>query len=1072
MVTVAFNQHVTATEPEIRLFLLGGFRASRHEQPIPRSAWLKRAAARSIVKILALEPGHRLHREQILDMLWSDTDLESAMNSFAKALHAARHALDAGKQGASRLELVDNLLTLHVEGLWIDVEKFEDIAVQAIVSEDVSGLEAAVALYSGELLPEDRYADWASARRVALAERHAQVLTTLATVLERRGAYGPAVERLREVLQEDPLREDVHRHLMHLFAVTGARHEALQQYYICREVLATQLGVEPAPDTTALYRRIADDSGDQVAGAGRQDQGLDEPILPPAIPRYPSIPLAGREQILALSIDALEGSSTGAGAVVLVSGELGVGKTRLVAEVAREAHRRGAVVLWGTSHEQEGPIPYGAFIEAVEGYLIGRSEREREDVAARYPELGRVLPTLAHISQPTTSSGDPQSQRVHLFASMTRLLGDLATTRPLLLVLDDLHAADSDTLQLLYHLARFAPERRWLVLGTYRDEDVLAGGPFQQLVATAARAGLCRRVGLGRLPLEACTRVIENLLANGDIPKEVLDRLASLSLGNPLFLQELVLAMREQGHLTLEGGQWRIADAIAEPIPERVHDLVAARVDRLDEDVRRILALASAAGMESSFDEIAAARARMSPLPSKESIVDALDLGVRAGILEERGTGYAFRHPLFRAVIYQRLSQPRRAMFHLAFGEVLESTRPDDVELLAYHFQKSTDPDRASGYLERAGDRARSIYANEAAAAHYKGLVEALDRVGLDVESAGARENLGMVLITMARYDEALTILEQAIAPLQAAGDADRLGRVMGQIGVAHYFRGTPEAGMERVVPLVHRLQHSPPSHGLAALYGALAYLTFSCGQFDETLTAAEKAAHISRDIGNDRVLAMAQLSHALALTQLGRWWEAREILQGVRSLAEATGNLDLLAASFNNLAATFMVEGDYEISEMYLERGMEVTKRLGDPARLAFMTYRQGVNAYAASDQRRASELFVRAVALFQEVPRSWASPYPLLGLARLAFLAGDAKGERQYLKEAVRTANDIGTPAALLGPFSLLAEHELLGGQSESSRKRLLELAEQFKGASDEETLMRILTWTILQMSGEPKG
>src|SRR4051812_30627217 len=197
--------------PQLRLRLLGGFGAERTGADVAANGWQRRSA-KALTKLLAAVPGHALHREQVLDMLWPGADFESALNSFGKALHAARRALEPEllpRECSSYLQLNDSVVALDTDHVWVDADHFELLADDALRTQDVGAYEAALAAYGGELLPEDRYEDWCASRRDSLAELHLSLLSGLAQELATRGAHPAAAARLREALQRDPTREDL-----------------------------------------------------------------------------------------------------------------------------------------------------------------------------------------------------------------------------------------------------------------------------------------------------------------------------------------------------------------------------------------------------------------------------------------------------------------------------------------------------------------------------------------------------------------------------------------------------------------------------------------------------------------------------------------------------------------------------------------------------------------------------------------------------------------------------------------------------------------------------------------------
>ncbi|WP_336204037.1 AAA family ATPase [Nonomuraea sp. LPB2021202275-12-8] len=397
-----------APPPLLRLRLLGGFAADRPGSAPSVDRW-RRPSAKTLVKLLAVAPGHRLHRDQIMDVCWPESDAEAAVRSLRVALHAARHTLEPelpARTPSSYLLSEGGLLLLHPELVEVDLDHVMALAGAALAGGGLAALEEAREHLAAELLPEDRYAEWAAPSREALDVLGRRVVLALAAAAVAGGAAGRAVEVLGPVLDRDPAAEDAHRAM-------------------------TLLG----------------------------------PGQPAAAP------------------------------LVLISGEAGVGKTRLVTEAARRHAASGALVLWGAGHEAEGHTPYGAWVEALDGYLADRPAAERAAAGSQYPELAALLPSLGLIPP---GDGDHERERARIFGAVAALLTDLSA-RPLLVVLDELHAADTGSAQLLYHLARSTGERPWRFLATWREEDLPVDDGRRHALEAVLKHGLAQRLELMRL---------------------------------------------------------------------------------------------------------------------------------------------------------------------------------------------------------------------------------------------------------------------------------------------------------------------------------------------------------------------------------------------------------------------------------------------------------------------------------------------------------------------------------------------------------------------------------------------
>jgi predicted ATPase len=261
---------------------------------------------------------------------------------------------------------------------------------------------------------------------------------------------------------------------------------------------------------------------------------------------------------------------------------------------------------------------------------------------------------------------DRSSDELYLAPAIVGLLTDLARVRPVLLVLGDLHDLHPSSLKLLEYLAQLATERRWLIVGTHREEGLEGGAELSRMIDTTEREGLCLQLELQPLDHADCAQLVRALLPGGRVDDAFVDHVYARSLGNPLFVKELLGEMRARGELTPTKGSWRAAAAPGGSVPARVRALVAQRVASMEESVRRVLALAAVNGMEISLSDLRTGAAALHPPVSDVALFKALDRALAVRILEERDDSYAFRHPLVRSALYEDLSKHRRDELHAA----------------------------------------------------------------------------------------------------------------------------------------------------------------------------------------------------------------------------------------------------------------------------------------------------------------------------------------------------------------------------------------------------------------------
>lgn len=351
--------NIAGRPPEaVRVRLLGGFSVSVGARSVEEGRWRSRKAA-ALVKLLALEAGHRVHRDRAMQLLWPELDVKAAANNLRGALYAARRVLEVGPFAAScYLPYEDDMLALCPRGsLWVDVEAFEDAAASARRMGNPEAYRAAIGLYAGDLLPEDLYEAWAEGRREDLRREHLALLVEAAALHEEREEYGSAAEALRRALANEPAHEGAGAGLVRLYALSGDRKGALRQYERLREALERELGAEPAAETTRLREEIAagrfpparPHRGQTHPGKDPQ-QGLDRRHnLPPALTSF-----VGRERELVEVGRALAMTR-----LLTLTGVGGSGKTRLALEAARDlalTYPDGAWLVDLAGLSKEGPV--------------------------------------------------------------------------------------------------------------------------------------------------------------------------------------------------------------------------------------------------------------------------------------------------------------------------------------------------------------------------------------------------------------------------------------------------------------------------------------------------------------------------------------------------------------------------------------------------------------------------------------------------------------------------------------------------------------------------------------------
>jgi DNA-binding SARP family transcriptional activator len=659
----------TQTTALLGVRLLGGFRVERPDlgQAVPD--WQRRSA-KTLIKVLAARPDHTVHREQIVDILWPGADTESALNSFRKALHAARRALEPGlarRQDSAYLRLSNAMLVLNTGRVVVDADQFEQLAQDALRRREVEAYKAALAAYGGDLLPEDRYETWCSERRDALAELRLLLLLGMAEVLETRGAYNDAADRLRDLLHQDPAREVAHRHLMRLYALMGTPDQAVRQFHLCENVLRRELDLTPRPETVSLYDEIVTSGFSQPSTPHLDRDWVALRRRPSASRAVDGRPFVGRERVMQCLWDHLARCDEAKAGMIVVSGEAGVGKTRLLEEFADQAREQGVVTLCGGRGAHASQFACGPFAVALEDYVASRSEAERMEIAREYPALTRFVPSLGPGGPFSVPVPDVRGYELDLITAIAQFLTDLARTKPVLLVLGDLHEADVVGLDLVRYLAHLAVRTPLLIAGALRDSDIEAGAALRRMIEAMTRERLWLRIELHCLSRRSTDQLVRAMLPDAHLSEDTLAEIYAQSRGNPLFVRELVDTVSSYGAPAPRQEGSHGSSPLAARVQTRTRALVSMRLALMDDPLRRVLGLVATAGTTGiSSTQLRTGAAALEPPVAVPVLFDALDQALRMRVLEERDGGYAFRHPVLRAALYDGLPRHRRDEFRAA----------------------------------------------------------------------------------------------------------------------------------------------------------------------------------------------------------------------------------------------------------------------------------------------------------------------------------------------------------------------------------------------------------------------
>jgi class 3 adenylate cyclase/tetratricopeptide (TPR) repeat protein len=737
-------------------------------------------------------------------------------------------------------------------------------------------------------------------------------------------------------------------------------------------------------------------------------EGLEDRFSPLKASEVVTDGFVGRDRELADLERSLERAIGGRGHLVLVAGEAGIGKSLLADEFARRARAAGAHVFWGRSWEAGGAPAYWPWVQALRACVrAARPESLRADlgtgaadIAQLVPELRELLPDLP------AAAAESEGARFRLFDSTASLLRNASHRRPLVVVLDDLHAADEPSLLLLQFLAPQLTETRVLVLGMYRETDLEGDHPLRPALAEFARAPGTSTLSLAGLTRDDVPQLIERI--SGTHPAEaVADAIYDETEGNPLFVVEVVRLLVAEGTLddVAEGRVRRVA------LPAGVREVIDRRLRRLSEESRRILTLASVFGREFTLDLLAA----LSDVPT-DALLDRLDDALRASLVTEAPGTFGrlrFGHALVREALYDELSQLRRIRLHRRAGEALEeihAANPDPhLAELAHHFFMAApggELDKALEYGRRAGEQAVSMTAYEEAIRLYRMGLELLDlreppdeelRCGLLLRLGDSKARAGDIAGARATFLDAAALAKKL-------GLADQLGRAA--LGYGGRFVWDAARGDPHLVPLLEDALRELPdvdSHLRARLLARLA-----AGPLRDDVdrerrdVLSREAVEIARRLGDPGTLAYALDGRYNAV-----WWpsnldERIGISSELVSAATEADDKERALQGHHYRALALLEAGDIAAVHAELEAKAKLAEQLRQPAQRWYLASVRATLATFEGRFEEAEELIAQAFALGERAQGSIAAIYRAVHLHALR----SAQGRLEEHEEPMRRA------------------------------------------------------------------
>jgi DNA-binding SARP family transcriptional activator len=947
----------------LRIQMLGLFRAWRQQDLL---TWPTQKS-KALFQILLIEPGRIVPTDQILEYLWPELPPRKAQNNLWVTVSQLRRVLQP--------DLPPRVHSIYIhkqnEGYcfnsesdyWLDGDAFaKHLAVAQSTNElrlRIKSWEEARILYKGEFLEDEPYAEWAQIPRTQWQLRYEQLLINLAQANAQNGRYQQAMTLCREILTLDNTNENVYRILMHCLTALGERTTALQVYNEAVQELQVEIGVDPMPETTELARQIQELEGEWKL------EIVDSPVLPPFV---------GRGQEMTEITHLLSQVASNQGHVTLIIGEPGIGKSRLIQEMTSLAIRGGFQLFGANCYQVEQSMSYQPLIDLA-CQVINFDDHWQGLAPVWLRELAILVPEMSEMAVSATGSVAPSddlddSHQLRLFQAIYHLFADQAARHKLLLVVEDIQWADPGTLLCLHYLTRHIVRDRIALFLSLRRENLSTDVELDTLLHSFRREAHFTNLSLGRLSEADTTTMLAQMTSTSRHANRFGHWLYQETDGNPFFVISLLQSLQDAGILDDAAEiDWK-ALARSDPalaLPDAIRDSVLSRLQRLPQIELEVLDWLAAFGRSLDFSTLQAI-SHMSEM----ILLNAIEqLAARHLLVEQKGQ-YDFDHNKIREVVYNDISAARRGLYHRQIAESLEATPLsfDRSAILAHHFERGAENEKALKYWMQAGNHALNTYAYQQATHHFEralalaenpsaqmdaflGLGRALTLLDDHKNAAGAirrglhlsdihsddarRAKLMYVLAQNAcrqhRSDGGKPEVQAALAAAEQAGDQYYLTQSLLLLTEVQESRGDLSSALEtasRAQIVSSKLNDIQLE---ARILLELGFLRAQRADFDEAVEAVEHGLRLLVKTDDRNAIAYAWNILGRALGGRGDYAAALDAFHHSQEEAQIIGDRLLLAQVFNMLGWLHRELGDYENGMKYDREGVDLARRWGKPS-------------------------------------------------------------------------------------------------------------------------------------------
>ncbi len=673
---------------------------------------------------------------------------------------------------------------------------------------------------------------------------------------------------------------------------------------------------------------------------------------------------AGRENEMERLREMLETAEKEGCRTLFISGEAGIGKTRLVMEFKKYAVKEGFEFLVGNSYYDTSE-PYLPFREAFGKYLERKDEERRGSVSMGLLGITAISPKKIEDKRMF------DAERHAMWYDTTERVKETAGLHPLVIFLDDLQWADQASLQLLHYMAAQLGDAPVLFIGAYRPEEVDEENPMWECRARMFREHLFNEVSLGPLTWKDTRDIIRGIAGRSEIPSEFVRVVHETTNGNPLFIKECIKQMLEDGIIDLKKGRYPETKKEIR-IPKLAESVIKRRLKRLEKGTQKVLQKASVIGERVPFDILQAFTGM-----DEIELLEHLDILLGTGLLEEdpKEEIFSFSHSLIHLAVYRSIGNILRQRYHKEVAEKIGEIRKEDAEDyysdIAYHYEMGKDCGKAVEYYYKAGRKAEGVYAHEDAIRMFEKALELRDKAReTEISKTEILEKLGGAHEIIGEYDKAKNCYQDAVELARTAGDFTKLVELDVKIGDLYEKTGKYDEAIKYYEKGMDILSaENEESRPYGNIYNKIGWVHLRKGEFDIAIEYSQKALEIAEKCGDKKQMAQAYHLIGTNYWSKGKYNSALEFLNKAVKIREKIEDLRGLSTSYNSIGIVYWNKGDLDLALEFYKKALEIKEKIGDRYGTAASYNNIGIVYYNKGELDLALEFYKKALEIKEKI-------------------------------------------------------------------------------------------------------